>query len=56
MFTGQLGGPVADIVKLIGEVVAVERAPITFDYAVEHGCNIMSWPLTMPMLTSSSWL
>ncbi|MBX2825762.1 MAG: LLM class flavin-dependent oxidoreductase [Gammaproteobacteria bacterium] len=22
------------------------RAPITFDYAVEHGCNIMSWPLT----------
>ena len=25
------------------------RAPITFDYAVEHGCNIMSWPLTMPM-------
>ncbi len=25
------------------------RAPITFDYAVEHGCNIMSWPLTRPM-------
>ncbi|MFN3211421.1 MAG: LLM class flavin-dependent oxidoreductase, partial [Roseovarius sp.] len=25
------------------------RAPITFDYAVEHGCNILSWPLTMPM-------
>lgn len=24
------------------------RAPITFDYAVQHGCNIMSWPLTMP--------
>ena len=24
------------------------RAPITFDYAVEHNCNIMSWPLTMP--------
>jgi len=24
------------------------RAPITFDYAVENGCNIMSWPLTMP--------
>ena len=21
---------------------------ITFDYAVEHNCNIMSWPLTMP--------
>jgi alkanesulfonate monooxygenase SsuD/methylene tetrahydromethanopterin reductase-like flavin-dependent oxidoreductase (luciferase family) len=25
------------------------RAPITFDYAVEHGYNIMSWPLTRPM-------
>ena len=31
VFTGQLGGPVADIVKLIGEVVAVEQAPITFE-------------------------
>ena len=25
------------------------RAPITFDYAVENNCNLMSWPLTMPM-------
>ena len=25
------------------------RAPITFDYAVENDCNIMSWPLTMPV-------
>ncbi|MDB3892343.1 LLM class flavin-dependent oxidoreductase [Alphaproteobacteria bacterium] len=24
------------------------RSPITFDYAVENHCNIMSWPLTMP--------
>lgn len=31
VFTGKLGGPVADIVKLIGEVVAVERAPILFE-------------------------
>lgn len=30
-WTGQLGGPVADLAGLIGEVVAVERAPITFD-------------------------
>ena len=22
------------------------RAPVTFDYAVENNCNIMSWPLT----------
>jgi alkanesulfonate monooxygenase SsuD/methylene tetrahydromethanopterin reductase-like flavin-dependent oxidoreductase (luciferase family) len=25
------------------------RSPITFDYAVQNDCNIMSWPLTMPM-------
>ena len=25
------------------------RAPITYDYAVEQGCNILSWPLTRPM-------
>lgn len=31
------------------------RAPITFDYAVEHGCNIMSWPLTMPMSEAETY-
>ena len=31
------------------------RAPITFDYAVEHGCNIMSWPLTMPMSEAEAY-
>lgn len=31
VYTGQLGGPIADLVKLIGEVVSVERTPITFD-------------------------
>ena len=25
------------------------RAPITFDYAVENNCNIMSWPFTREM-------
>ncbi len=29
VFTGQLGGAVADLAALIGEVVAVERGPIT---------------------------
>ena len=24
------------------------RAPITFDYGVAQGCNLMSWPLTLP--------
>ena len=31
LFTGKLGGPVADLVKLIGEVIGVERVPIKFD-------------------------
>lgn len=35
VYTGKLGGPVADLVKLIGEVVSVERVPITF--AVQGG-------------------
>jgi hypothetical protein len=35
LFTGQLGGAVADLAGLIGEVVAVERVPITF--TVEGG-------------------
>ncbi len=30
MFTGQLGGAIADLAGLIGEVVSVERVPITF--------------------------
>ncbi|VVB95072.1 Uncharacterised protein [uncultured archaeon] len=29
VWTGKLGGPVADLAKLIGEVAAVERVPIT---------------------------
>lgn len=35
VFTGQLGGPIADLAALIGEVIAVERVPIEF--AVEEG-------------------
>jgi hypothetical protein len=31
VFTGKQGGPVADLARLIGEVVKVERAPITFE-------------------------
>jgi hypothetical protein len=31
VYTGKAGGPIADLVKLIGEVVAVERAPIAFN-------------------------
>ena len=31
------------------------RSPITFDYAVETGSNIMSWPLTMPMSEAEAY-
>lgn len=31
------------------------RSPITFDYAVENDCNIMSWPLTMPMSEAEAY-
>jgi hypothetical protein len=40
VFTGQLGGAIADIAGLIGNVIAVERAPITF--SVEDGEGTMS--------------
>jgi hypothetical protein len=35
VFTGELGGPVADLAQLVGEVIAVERASITC--TVEEG-------------------
>ena len=35
VYTGKQGGPVAELVKLIGEVVSVEKVPITF--TVEGG-------------------
>jgi hypothetical protein len=30
VFSGKLGGPIADLAGLIGEIVSVERVPITF--------------------------
>ena len=40
VFTGQAGGPVADLAKLIGEVVSVERAPIKF--TVTEGKGVLA--------------
>lgn len=37
VYSGKLGGPVAELAKLVGEVVSVERAPITFDVQGGHG-------------------
>ncbi|MGY1690462.1 DUF1326 domain-containing protein [Geodermatophilus sp. SYSU D00697] len=39
VFTGQLGGPIADLAALIGEVVSVQRAPLTF--TVEEGAGTL---------------
>lgn len=32
------------------------RAPITYDYAVRHGCNIQSWPLTRDMAEAQAYM
>jgi hypothetical protein len=37
VYTGQAGGPVADLAKLIGKVVSVERAPIKFTVSEGKG-------------------
>jgi hypothetical protein len=39
VWTGKLGGPVADLAKLLGEVVGVERAPISF--SVDEGLGTL---------------
>jgi hypothetical protein len=31
LYSGKLGGPVAELAKLVGEVISVERTPIRFD-------------------------
>ncbi|MGI9310088.1 MAG: LLM class flavin-dependent oxidoreductase [bacterium] len=31
------------------------RAPISFDYAIANGCNIMTWPLTRPMSEAEAY-
>ncbi|MFN2397623.1 MAG: DUF1326 domain-containing protein [Gemmatimonadaceae bacterium] len=37
VWTGKLGGPVADLAKLVGEVIAVEQVPITFEVKGANG-------------------
>jgi alkanesulfonate monooxygenase SsuD/methylene tetrahydromethanopterin reductase-like flavin-dependent oxidoreductase (luciferase family) len=32
------------------------RAPITYDYAVKHGCNVQSWPLTRDMSEAETYM
>ena len=32
------------------------RAPVTYDYAVKNGCNIMSWPLTRDMTEAETYM
>ena len=37
VYTGKQGGPVADLVKLIGEVVSVQHSPISFEVSEGKG-------------------
>ena len=37
VFRGERGGPLADLAKLVDEVVSVERAPITFEVSEGKG-------------------
>jgi hypothetical protein len=37
VWTGKLGGPLAEVAQLFGEVVAVERVPISFDVVEGKG-------------------
>ena len=39
-FTGKLGGPLADLAALVGERVAIERAPIT--HTIEDGAGTLT--------------
>jgi hypothetical protein len=41
VFTGQLGGAIADLAALIGEVIAVERVPISCD--VQEGEGVLKF-------------
>ena len=41
VWTGKLGGPVADVASLIGEVVSVERAPIPYTVVEGKGSLVV---------------
>ena len=42
VYTGKKGGPIAELAKLVGEVVSVERAPIRFDVNEGRGTLTVS--------------
>lgn len=37
LYSGDKGGPIVDLIKLVGEVTSIERVPITFDVAAGKG-------------------
>ncbi|MGQ0736686.1 MAG: DUF1326 domain-containing protein [Acidobacteriota bacterium] len=41
VYSGKAGGPVADLVKLIGEVIDVRRVPISFDVVKGKGTFVV---------------
>ena len=56
-WTGRLGGPLADMAKLVGEVVAVERVPIGFDVEAGEGrLRIGIQQVFIKPMTSLRWI
>ena len=57
VFTGKLGGPAADFAALVGEVVSVERAPITFTVEGGQGSvRIGSGPIPVAEADMASYM
>jgi hypothetical protein len=46
VYTGQKGGPIAELAKLVGEVVSVEKVPVTFTVQGGHGTIATATPAT----------
>ena len=52
-WTGNLGGPVADLAQLFGEVADTERAPITFN--VDGGMGMLAIGQEIKADTTPLW-
>ena len=55
LYTGKLGGPVADLVKMIGEVVGMERVPITFNLEGVSGSVKLDLFVKTPRQPGARW-
>ena len=54
VYTGQKGGPVAELAKLVGEVVSVEKVPIKFDVHGGSG-TLQARPDSARLALATAW-